>query len=97
MDRYFEDLLPLSHVFGLIRGTMSVLYTGGLWVSGADLRYEYTYDDGGRRGNSHRNPASYGRVYGSRMGRCGELFQGCPCTGECHSAFNPQNSKAYCP
>lgn len=29
-------MLPLSHVFGLIRGTMSVLFTGGLWVSGAE-------------------------------------------------------------
>lgn len=34
----YANVLPLSHVFGLIRGTMSVLYTGGLWVSGADVK-----------------------------------------------------------
>lgn len=34
----YANVLPLSHVFGLIRGTMSVLYTGGLWVSGTDVR-----------------------------------------------------------
>lgn len=34
----YANVLPLSHVFGLIRGTMSVLYTGGLWVSGTDIR-----------------------------------------------------------
>lgn len=34
----YANVLPLSHVFGLIRGTMSVLYTGGLWVSGANVK-----------------------------------------------------------
>ena len=34
----YANVLPLSHVFGLISGTMSVLYTGGLWVSGANVK-----------------------------------------------------------
>lgn len=34
----YANVLPLSHVFGLIRGTMSVLYTGGLWVSGKNVK-----------------------------------------------------------
>lgn len=34
----YANVLPLSHVFGLIRGTMSVLYTGGLWVSGTNVK-----------------------------------------------------------
>lgn len=34
----YTNVLPLSHVFGLIKGTMSVLYTGGLWVSGKDVK-----------------------------------------------------------
>ncbi len=34
----YANVLPLSHVFGLIRGTMSVLYTGGLWVSCANVK-----------------------------------------------------------
>lgn len=34
----YANVLPLSHVFGLIKGTMSVLYTGGLWVSGKDVK-----------------------------------------------------------
>lgn len=29
----YAHLLPLSHVFGMIRGTLSALYTGSLWVS----------------------------------------------------------------
>lgn len=29
----YAHVLPLSHVFGMIRGTMSALYTGSLWVS----------------------------------------------------------------
>lgn len=32
IKRYL-NVLPLSHVFGLIRGTLSVLQVGGLWVS----------------------------------------------------------------
>ena len=31
-------LLPLSHVFGLIRSTMSVLYTGAEWFSAEDMK-----------------------------------------------------------
>lgn len=31
-------LLPLSHVFGLIVSTMSVLYTGNLWFSAEDMK-----------------------------------------------------------
>lgn len=34
----YANVLPLSHVFGLIKGTMSVLYTGGLWVSCANVK-----------------------------------------------------------
>lgn len=34
----YANVLPLSHVFGLIRGTMSALYTGALWVSGANVK-----------------------------------------------------------
>ena len=30
--------LPLSHVFGLIRGTMSAFYTGSLWFSAEDMK-----------------------------------------------------------
>ncbi len=30
--------LPLSHVFGLIRSTLSVLYTGALWFSAEDMK-----------------------------------------------------------
>lgn len=31
-------LLPLSHVFGLIRSTLSALYTGSLWYSAEDTK-----------------------------------------------------------
>lgn len=31
-------LLPLSHVFGLIRGTLSVFYQGALWYSAEDMK-----------------------------------------------------------
>ena len=34
----YIGMLPLSHVFGLIRSTMSVLYTGGLWYSCEDMK-----------------------------------------------------------
>lgn len=34
----YANVLPLSHVFGLIRGTMSALHTGSLWVSGSDVK-----------------------------------------------------------
>lgn len=34
----YANVLPLSHVFGLIKGTMSVLYTGSLWVSCANVK-----------------------------------------------------------
>lgn len=34
----YANVLPLSHVFGLIRGTMSVLYTGALWVSCGNVK-----------------------------------------------------------
>lgn len=34
----YANVLPLSHVFGLIRGTMSALYTGSLWASGANVK-----------------------------------------------------------
>ena len=34
----YANVLPLSHVFGLIRGTMSVLYTGALWVSCTNVK-----------------------------------------------------------
>ena len=36
-NRYL-NLLPLSHVFGLIRGTLSALYTGSLWASVANTK-----------------------------------------------------------
>jgi Acyl-CoA synthetases (AMP-forming)/AMP-acid ligases II len=36
-NRYL-NVLPLSHVFGLIRGTMSALYTGAEWVSCANVK-----------------------------------------------------------
>lgn len=29
----YANVLPISHVFGMIRGTLSALYTGSLWVS----------------------------------------------------------------
>ena len=31
-------LLPLSHVFGMIRGTLSMFYVGGLWFSAEDVK-----------------------------------------------------------
>ncbi|MBR2298322.1 MAG: acyl--CoA ligase [Bacteroidales bacterium] len=31
-------LLPLSHVFGMIKGTLSALYTGSLWFSAEDMK-----------------------------------------------------------
>ena len=34
----YANVLPLSHVFGLVKGTMSALYTGALWVSGANVK-----------------------------------------------------------
>lgn len=34
----YIGILPLSHVFGLVRGTMSVLYTGNEWVSCEDMK-----------------------------------------------------------
>lgn len=34
----YIGILPLSHVFGMIRSTMSVFYTGGLWVSCEDMK-----------------------------------------------------------
>ena len=34
----YATVLPLSHVFGLIRSTMSVLYTGGLWIAAANVK-----------------------------------------------------------
>ena len=36
-DRYI-CLLPLSHVFGLIKGTLSVFYTGAEWFSAEDMK-----------------------------------------------------------
>ncbi len=36
-DRYM-GLLPLSHVFGLIRSTMSALYTGAEWYACEDMK-----------------------------------------------------------
>lgn len=30
--------LPLSHVFGLIKGTLSILYTGGEWYAAEDMK-----------------------------------------------------------
>lgn len=35
-------LLPLSHVFGLIRSTMSVFYTGGEWFAAEDMKATIT-------------------------------------------------------
>ena len=35
-------VLPLSHVFGLIRGTMSALYTGSEWIAGSDTKDSIT-------------------------------------------------------
>ena len=34
----YAHVLPLSHVFGLIRGTMSALYTGSLWIVAASVK-----------------------------------------------------------
>ena len=34
----YAHVLPLSHVFGLIRGTLSALYTGAEWVSAGDVK-----------------------------------------------------------
>lgn len=34
----YIGMLPLSHVFGMIRSTMSVLYTGALWFSCEDMK-----------------------------------------------------------
>lgn len=34
----YAHVLPLSHVFGLIRGTMSALYTGSLWMVAANVK-----------------------------------------------------------
>lgn len=34
----YVNVLPLSHVFGLVKGTMSALYTGALWVSSANVK-----------------------------------------------------------
>lgn len=34
----YAHLLPLSHVFGLIRGTLSALYTGALWMVGKNTK-----------------------------------------------------------
>ena len=34
----YIGLLPLSHIFGLIRGTMGPLYTGALWFSADDMK-----------------------------------------------------------
>lgn len=34
----FIGLLPLSHVFGLIFGTMCCLYTGGTWYAAEDMK-----------------------------------------------------------
>lgn len=36
-NRYLS-VLPLSHVFGLIRGTMSALYTGAEWVAASNIK-----------------------------------------------------------
>ncbi|MBO4499998.1 MAG: acyl--CoA ligase [Bacteroidaceae bacterium] len=37
-EHRYIGILPLSHVFGLIRGTMSVFYTGALWFSCEDMK-----------------------------------------------------------
>ena len=34
----YANLLPLSHVFGLIRGTLSVLFEGGEWIAAANTK-----------------------------------------------------------
>jgi ribosomal protein L31 len=34
----YASVLPLSHVFGLIRGTLSVLYEGGAWYAAANTK-----------------------------------------------------------
>ncbi len=34
----YANVLPLSHVFGLIRGTLSVLYEGGTWYAAANTK-----------------------------------------------------------
>ena len=34
----YANVLPLSHVFGLIRGTMSVLFEGGEWLSAGNAK-----------------------------------------------------------
>lgn len=36
-DRYI-GFLPLSHIFGLVRGTLSVLYTGAEWYAAEDMK-----------------------------------------------------------
>lgn len=38
----YAHVLPLSHVFGLIRGTLSALYTGSLWVAAPDVKETLT-------------------------------------------------------
>ena len=38
----YAHVLPLSHVFGLIRGTLSVLFTGAEWVSAGDVKQTIT-------------------------------------------------------
>ena len=40
-NRYL-NVLPLSHVFGLIRGTMSALYTGAQWFTAANPKEAIT-------------------------------------------------------
>ena len=34
----YANVLPLSHVFGLIRGTLSVLFEGGAWYAAANTK-----------------------------------------------------------
>ena len=34
----YASVLPLSHVFGLVRGTLSVLYEGGAWFAAANTK-----------------------------------------------------------
>ena len=34
----YANVLPLSHVFGLIRGTLSALYAGGAWYAAANTK-----------------------------------------------------------
>ena len=38
----YAHVLPLSHVFGLIRGTLSALYTGAEWVSAGNVKETVT-------------------------------------------------------